>query len=437
VRTAEIKIRAALQPAQLELAGSLALDPGGFVRLHSRFPGEVLEVAVKPANAESVGTFFLGPFKEAQLPNVPARKEVQLPNVPARGNSAEQLRYLERLLEVSKEFDDLRLLEQSQVGRWQTGYRVRKGDLLAVIRSDDLAMRRAAFVGRLIDGKTLQDKLEWAEKMMAEGTMTKKSVDEAKRRSETHRSDVAAAERRLRLWGMNAEELDALKKEADGLSRGAINRDPEILKKWARVELRSPLDGWMIEKNIIEGEVVDASQVVFQIANLDRLIAIVNAPEADLPILQQLKPEQRRWTIRVPSNPGIKPVSGSFDRIGPMTDPNLHTAPLRGMLDNPAGQLRAGQSIVATIVLTRPAEESVIPAEALVEEAGRAYIFVQPDIGKAYYTQRQVVIVRRDNQRVHIRSVAGGQKLRPGDRIVTRGALELRATFADLRAEQK
>jgi hypothetical protein len=65
----------------------------------------------------------------------------------------------------------------------------------------------------------------------------------------------------------------------------------------------------------------------------------------------------------------------------------------------------------------------------------------QPDAKQDIYEQRQLAVVRRGQDVVHIRARLSPeqererlQTVRPGERVVTGGAVELKALFDDLKA---
>jgi multidrug efflux pump subunit AcrA (membrane-fusion protein) len=108
------------------------------------------------------------------------------------------------------------------------------------------------------------------------------------------------------------------------------------------------------------------------------------------------------------------------------------------------GTLLPGQFVRLDIPLPPGGNEVVIPAGALVEQGGVSFIFVQPDPKKPEYHGRQVLVVRRGQDVIHVRSEPtpeeqrrGYQPLRPGERIVTAGAVEIQATLDDLQAKAK
>jgi cobalt-zinc-cadmium efflux system membrane fusion protein len=134
-------------------------------------------------------------------------------------------------------------------------------------------------------------------------------------------------------------------------------------------------------------------------------------------------------------------LQGPIEEIGYLIDPNQHTAVIKGHIDNREGRLRAGQFITATITLPPAAGEVVLPAAAVVEEGRGTFVFVQPDARRSFYEERRVLVVRRSHEAVHVRSRLtpaqerrGLQAVRPGERVVTAGALELKALLDDLKA---
>src|SRR5262249_11156393 len=138
------------------------------------------------------------------------------------------------------------------------------------------------------------------------------------------------------------------------------------------------------------------------------------------------------------------PIEGRIDRIGDVIDPTTGTATVTGSVDNAKGMLRPGQYVRLDIALPPAAREVVVPAAALVEQGGVSLLFVQPDPKKSEYHPRPVLVVRRGQDVVHVRGEPtaeeqrqGYQPLRPGERIVTAGAVELQATLDDLRAREK
>jgi cobalt-zinc-cadmium efflux system membrane fusion protein len=112
-------------------------------------------------------------------------------------------------------------------------------------------------------------------------------------------------------------------------------------------------------------------------------------------------------------------------------------------VDNRAGRLRPGQFITATVQVPSELQEVEIPTSALVENGEESIVFVQPDADQPQFSMRNVLVTRRRQDVVYVRSELNeserrgpqGQTLaplRPGELVVSRGANELRQTFDNL-----
>jgi cobalt-zinc-cadmium efflux system membrane fusion protein len=390
----------ATAPHPLELPGSLALDPDRMVRVHARFPGEVVELGQA---TDGSGDF-------ATVPR------------PVR-----------------------------------FGDEVTKDQLLAVVWSKDLGEKKSELVDALSQLKTDQDTLDQYEKLDRQGAIPEGQLRQQRRAVESDLNAVNRAERTLRVWRLGDREIQELRDEAGRIRERGGRRDPEKEREWARVEVRSPLAGVVVEKNVSVGDIVDTAADLFKVANTDVLAVWAHAYEEDLPALRALPPDRLRWAVGLPGDPTAAPIPGSIERIGYVVDPSQHTALVLGRVQNPGGALRAGQFIAATVELPPPPAAVAVPTSALVEADGRTGVFVQPDPQRQEYTLRPVLVVQRRHAVVFVRWVRPEWLLlslpRPGApldaavgtltelpaaeprvRVVSAGALLMKAALEDLQS---
>ena len=249
--------------------------------------------------------------------------------------------------------------------------------------------------------------------------------------------------RTLQTWRVADDELQIVKAEADRLIAGGTKLSDEQAEKWARVELRSALDGVILERNAAVGDIVTSTDDLFKVADLSRFRVLAYAYEEDLPSLDALSAEQRFWTITLPAEPKTVAQRGAIEQIGHIIDPMQHTALVMGWVDNKHGRLRAGQFITAIVDLPPPGNEVVLPASALIEKGGEKLIFVQTG-DDPIFTQRRVSVSRQVDGNVcfHIvpptdsdQGVVSG--LKPGEHVVISGAVELQQTLTDLTARKQ
>ncbi|HJZ53714.1 MAG TPA: efflux RND transporter periplasmic adaptor subunit, partial [Gemmataceae bacterium] len=340
------------------LQGTLALDPDCLARVHSRFPGEVMSVG-----ADEIAT--------------------ALPTSPRVGDP------------------------------------VHKGDLLAVVWSKDLGEKKSELVDALSKLRADEALLRRLREGERDGSVPARSIWDAERAVEGDRVAVDRAERTLRAWRLTDGEIAAVRAEADRLSSPDAKRiDPAA---WARVEVRAPQDGVILEKNVAVGDIVDTSADLFRVGDLSHLVVWAHVYEEDLPLLQSL-PQPTRWTVTLPSRPGVA-FPGTLDQIRPVIDLNQHTALVTGRVDNPDGSLKVGQFVTVSVELPPPPGEVELPADAVVEDGRESVVFVQPDPGELKFRRTPLQVTRRFRDGVCVRADGG---VKPGERVVTSGALLLR-----------
>jgi cobalt-zinc-cadmium efflux system membrane fusion protein len=291
-----------------------------------------------------------------------------------------------------------------------------KDQLLAVVWSSQLGEKKSELVDALSKLRRDEDVLK---SLRASGAVPPVTIRTAERDVETDVIAVRKAEDTLRVWQVSEEEIAAVKAEAVALaSAGAAARTSST---WARVEIRAPQDGVILEKNVNPGTVVDLAADLFKVGDLSQLTAWVHVYEEDLPLLQSL-PRPIKWTVLVPSRPGVV-LTGTVDQIGAVIDPNQHTALVTGRVNNPDASLQSGLFVTATVEMPPPTDEVEIPSAAVVEDGRESIVLVQDQSDPTVFRQKAVRVTRRFRDVVYARKESDG--VRPGDRVVTNGAILL------------
>jgi membrane fusion protein, heavy metal efflux system len=384
----DAQVREATHDRVLQLLGTTAFDQDHLQPIRSRFPGEVVEIS----NLEGVSG------GDASLQTV-----------------ARSVRF---------------------------GDRVSKGQLLAVVWSTDLGQKKSDLVDALSQFRLDEKLLKTQHALLQKGDIPETVVRQMEQRVESDKNRVATAQRILRTWRVSDEEIRAVEQEAERILAGGT-RDAEKEKNWARVEVKAPFDGVIVEKNVTMHQIVDTSTDLFKIADMRHVEVWAHVFEEDLPALHSLKPGERRWHVRLQADPNFKPLPGTIDVIGPIVDPNQHTALVKGLVNNPDELLRVGQPVLATVALPAHTDDLIVPTTALVEDGKESIVFVKLDSAKPVYAQRSVKVLRRGQEVVFLRAASTAKMagetgdaaaLAPGDRVVTDGAIELKAALEDLQA---
>jgi len=377
------------------MPGSTALDPSRVMRVKTRFNAEVVEITEVPDEA----------------------------------------------LRLSKGHTVMRAL--------RPGDRVKKGQPLAVVWSIDVGARKSDLVDALVQLRLDEQRLEEREKLYAKGSLPLDTLLQTRRDVVSDRNAKERAERTLRTWNIPEYEIKAVYDEATLAAGRQGKRDQEKERLWARSELIAPRAGIIVEQNVTVGEyVADNTINLFTIAEVDRLLVIANPPEDLLPGLLALRPEQMRWTLQTVQMSGALPIEGPIEEVGYLIDPSQHTAVVKGYVNNPEGTLRAGQFVSATVNLPRPKDVVEVPLTALAEDGKQSFVFVQPDPAQRRYTMRRVQVTHRFEKTAYVSSrltpaerqltphekaqgIQPREPLKPDERIISAGVLELRAALED------
>ncbi len=172
----------------------------------------------------------------------------------------------------------------------QAGDPVKKGDLLAVLYSVDLGNKKNDLFDALSQLRLDEEVLKRAEAY--QGAVPEVFLLNAQRNVQADINAVSRAENTLKTWAIPEQEIQAVRDEVKNYTNDKDRRakQKDRLKHWARVELKAPEDGFIIEQNVALHEtVVDNTTNLIQIARVDSLIVLAAVPEDDLPALQDLK----------------------------------------------------------------------------------------------------------------------------------------------------
>lgn len=235
---------------------------------------------------------------------------------------------------------------------------------------------------------------ERAERLVAAGAAPQKRLDEARAAEAQARNRVAGAEARLaqyqsaRTAGAGAE---------DGL-----------------FVLRSPVSGVVAERSATTGANVVAGTVLLRVVDVAAAQVAGQVPEADLVRARGVKAAE----IEIPGRAARVPA-GRLSSLGRVLDPATRTVPITFALDNRAPGLVLGQAVFLHLLLDEADARPVVPASALVDDAGRPIVFVQRE-GEAF-ERRPVTLGARSGNLVQVLSGVAA-----GDRVVTTGAYLVR-----------
>lgn len=305
---------------------------------------------------------------------------------------------------------------------------------MAVMWSKDFGEKKSELVDALANLRLDQEAYERVKALDTRGATSETAVREAERNVATGEIAVKKAVLTLRSWQVPEEVIDHVKQEVESI-RNHQDTGKKEDAEWARVEIKAPIEGTLVEKNINIGDIVDTTTDLFKIADLSVLTLWLHAYEEDLPYLERL-PKPIPVRIRLPANPEVGELPAGIESIGDIINPLEHMAVLVGHVDNTAGDLRAGQFVTARVSLA-PEEGIVeIPTRALVQDGTESVVFIQENPNEYRFQPRRVSVARKYNDVVYIRSqlndeqrATGARELHEGDRVAASETVQLQAAL--------
>ena len=287
------------------------------------------------------------------------------------------------------------------------GALVREGDVLFNINSVELgkalsdyerSRALAALAGKNVDReKSLFKRRISSEQEMIDAQMT----------YEQHKAERDAARQVLHVLGLTDEVLASIDRGEAGVRAGSL-------------PVRAPLEGTIIEKHAVVGELVEPGSDVMLLADLTTVWVWADIYEQDLPRLIQarsLGPIPVNVLVR--AFPG-QPFEGKIDYVGATMEERTRTVKVRATVENTDRLLRPGMFCEIRMGVGTREEALAIPEGALLSDEGRDFVFRHWK--EDYYVRRPVKRGREFPDRVEIL-----EGLEPGDRIVVEGAFLLKS----------
>ena len=180
------------------------------------------------------------------------------------------------------------------------------------------------------------------------------------------------------------------------------------------LSILAPQDGFVIEKKVVQGQMVDAGMPIYRLADLGIVWVYAQVYEQDLPYVQL----GQEATVRLSSLPDRK-FRGRVTYVYPDVDPKTRTAKVRLEFENPGYFLKPGMFVSVQIVAELKPSVLLLPDSAILRSGEKDIVFVALPGGK--FEARDVVLgPEAENNRYEI---IGG--LQEGERVVASGQFML------------
>jgi len=268
----------------------------------------------------------------------------------------------------------------------ELGDRVKQGQILATVRSGDVAQLKKEKLDALSDLALAEKNLQVAKDLYSGKLNSEKDVLSAEKELEKAKAEVARINEVYNIFH---------------LSGGTI------------YDVVSPIDGFVVYKDINQNELLrnDKSDIIFSIAQIDEVWAIANVNESDISKIQ-VGDEASIQTIAYP-NENFK---GKIDRIFNAIDPE--TKAMKAIVKIKNSDLKLKPEMNATINLSLYEEKQMvaIPNSAVIFDKSKYWVMVYK--GRDNIETRQVKIHNQVGETTYV--LTG---LEEGEKIISENGL--------------
>jgi RND family efflux transporter MFP subunit len=255
-----------------------------------------------------------------------------------------------------------------------------------------------------------------AENLFASHSMTKADYDSAKAQYDMTSAKVAAARSQVQVIQAKADSAKANIDVVHAKSKGAQAVVQEKQIPLHDTELKSPLNGLVLEKSIEKGTLVSSGDKAFVVADTSSVKAVFGV--ADI-ALAEMKLGSK-LSVESESMPG-KEFEGQITSVFPAADSKNRAFNVEVTIANPDYLLRPNM-IVSLRVGTKQdiSPQPVVPLNAVIKSKsnanGYAVIIVTEEGGRLLARLRDVKLGESFGN-----AVAVAEGLKPGDRVIITG----------------
>jgi cobalt-zinc-cadmium efflux system membrane fusion protein len=286
------------------------------------------------------------------------------------------------------------------------GDRVQRGDLMAVINSRELADAKSTYLAAAQRAQFARVSLEREENLWKKKISAEQEYLEARRQADEARLAQDVARQHLVALGVPSAPVDTL-------SQAAAESLP-------RYEIRAPLSGTVVERDLTVGEAVAADRNIFVIADLSSVWIEASIAAKDLAHVRQGQP-----AVIVAQDAGVQ-ASGRISFIGALVGEQNRRATARIVIPNTAGVWRPGLFVSVRLEQSSTTVPVAVLAEAIQTFRDWQVVFVRYG---DWFEARPLELGRFDGTWVEV--VKG---LKAGERYAATNSFAVKAEIGKLGA---
>jgi cobalt-zinc-cadmium efflux system membrane fusion protein len=310
----------------------------------------------------------------------------------------------------------------------QVGDRVKQGDVIALVDAVEVGRAKSELLQALVEVRLKAKNFDDLTAAAGSGAISERRLREAEATLSAANIRLTATQQALTNLGLPvpSESLKDVPEEQLADRLRLLGLPPSLAASLdARttgnlLPVRSPLDGVIVSRDVVAGEVIDTAKVLFAVADVRQMWLNLDLRLEDA---RQVAIGQQ---VRFWPDAGQE-ADGRITWISTEADHQTRTVKVRASLQNADGRLRANTFGTGKVILHVESQAVVVPSSA-VQWEGCCYVvfvrdkdFFREGVPKVFHV-RTVRLGDKDDKQTEI--VAG---ILPGEVVATTGSSLLRA----------
>lgn len=283
----------------------------------------------------------------------------------------------------------------------EVGDSVQKGEILALVDSIEVGKAKAELL-KAMARVDLKQKTVDRLKPLVGRSISKAQFLEAEAELKEAQIHLVAAQQALVNLGLmvDTEELKNLSVEGMASQMKYLGLPKKVVQMLDRtttanlIPVVSPLNGVVVEREVVAGEVVDPKKLLFVVADTQKMWLILDIPQEEVPFVKVGQ------SVHFQTSNGNLKAEGEIDWLSTRIEESTRTLKARAELSNPNGTLRASTFGTASVILREEEKALVVPSEAIQWDGSCHVIFVRD---KNYFDKPTAKLF-------HVRTVRPGIK---------------------------
>ncbi|MBX9863102.1 MAG: efflux RND transporter periplasmic adaptor subunit [Hyphomicrobium sp.] len=290
----------------------------------------------------------------------------------------------------------------------QLGEQVKKGDLLAILESREMADAKADYLASWRAEELARSIYEREERLWNQKVTAEQDYLTAKNAHQSAKIKLDLAHQRLDTIGLSHDEIEALPKQSGE-------------NGFRFYEIRSPIAGSVTARDAVLGQMVGTDRDIFTIADVSRVWVELAIAPGDLSFAR----EGQDVRVEAGTQKGVAKIVA----LSPLIDPETRSAKAIAEIDNAGNVWRLGDYVNARLMSGEQEADLIVPQAAIQTVNGNKVVFVSEGGG---FRARPVTTGRSDSTNAEVLS-----GLEFGETIATSNTFTLKAELGKAEAEHE